>query len=81
MLRECHDNPATGGHPGRRRTYEKVSASYHWQTLKPDVNKWVRDFDGVSCASESAVVALIIVMFKMPVMSDTLKQGWAALMM
>ncbi|CAL8258887.1 unnamed protein product [Boreogadus saida] len=31
VLRECHDNLGTGGHPGRRRTMEKIK----------DVKKWV----------------------------------------
>ena len=48
-LRESHDQLGTGGHPGRRRTYEKASASYHWDTIREDVYKWVRDFYGISC--------------------------------
>ncbi|KAK0151788.1 Gypsy retrotransposon integrase-like protein 1 [Merluccius polli] len=41
VLKECHDNLGSGGHPGRRRTTEKVLASYHWKTLRDDVQKWV----------------------------------------
>ena len=40
-LKECHDNLGSGGHPGRRRTTEKLLASYHWKTLREDVKKWV----------------------------------------
>ena len=42
-LKECHDNLGSGGHPGRRRTTEKVLASYHWKTLREDVKKWKND--------------------------------------
>ncbi|KAM3613777.1 uncharacterized protein V6R79_004953 [Siganus canaliculatus] len=41
VLKECHDSLGTGGHAGRRRTMEKVLSSYHWSTVKEDVNKWV----------------------------------------
>ena len=61
VLRECHDNPGTGGHPGVRRTTEKVMKSYHWQTLWSDVKKWVRNFDGVCYASGK--VSLFIVVY------------------
>lgn len=44
VLRSCHDNLGSGGHHGRRRTVEKVLASYHWKTLREDVKKWVRFF-------------------------------------
>ena len=40
-LKECHDNLGSGGHPGRRRTTEKVLASNHWKTMREDVKKWV----------------------------------------
>ena len=40
VLVECHDNLGNGGHPGRRRTLDKIMASYHWATLREDVNKW-----------------------------------------
>uniref|UniRef100_A0A8C4ZN90 Gypsy retrotransposon integrase-like protein 1 n=1 Tax=Gadus morhua TaxID=8049 RepID=A0A8C4ZN90_GADMO len=40
-FKECHDNLGSGGHPGRRRTTEKVLASYHWKTLREDVKKSV----------------------------------------
>uniref|UniRef100_A0A8C6L6M4 Integrase catalytic domain-containing protein n=1 Tax=Nothobranchius furzeri TaxID=105023 RepID=A0A8C6L6M4_NOTFU len=45
VLRSCHDDFGSGGHPGRRRTLEKVSSSYHWKTLFKDVNKWVTQHD------------------------------------
>ncbi|KAI4833264.1 hypothetical protein KUCAC02_016174 [Chaenocephalus aceratus] len=41
VLKECHDNLGSGGHAGRRRTAEKVSATYHWSTMREDVKKWV----------------------------------------
>uniref|UniRef100_A0A3P9HB43 Gypsy retrotransposon integrase-like protein 1 n=2 Tax=Oryzias latipes TaxID=8090 RepID=A0A3P9HB43_ORYLA len=41
ILRSCHDDIGSGGHHGRRRTLEKVLASYHWKTAREDVMKWV----------------------------------------
>ncbi|KAI4796565.1 hypothetical protein KUCAC02_026903 [Chaenocephalus aceratus] len=41
VLKECHDNLGSGGHAGRRRTTEKVSATYHWSTMREDVKNWV----------------------------------------
>ncbi|RVE71041.1 hypothetical protein OJAV_G00070140 [Oryzias javanicus] len=42
-LKSCHDDLGSGGHPGRRRTLEKVLASYHWKTVREDVKKWVEE--------------------------------------
>lgn len=47
ILKECHDNLGSGGHPGRRRTLEKVLATYHWKSMREDVQKWVRVSDWV----------------------------------
>uniref|UniRef100_A0A3P9M2Q4 Integrase zinc-binding domain-containing protein n=1 Tax=Oryzias latipes TaxID=8090 RepID=A0A3P9M2Q4_ORYLA len=41
ILKSCHDDMGSGGHHGRRRTLEKVLASYHWKTAREDVMKWV----------------------------------------
>ncbi|KAI4798581.1 hypothetical protein KUCAC02_021948 [Chaenocephalus aceratus] len=41
VLKECHDNLGSGGHAGRRRTTEKVSATYHGSTMREDVKNWV----------------------------------------
>uniref|UniRef100_A0A3B3HPW1 Integrase zinc-binding domain-containing protein n=1 Tax=Oryzias latipes TaxID=8090 RepID=A0A3B3HPW1_ORYLA len=41
ILRSCHDDIGSGGFHGRRRTLEKVLASYHWKTAQEDVMKWV----------------------------------------
>ncbi|KAM3873438.1 glyceraldehyde-3-phosphate dehydrogenase 2 [Diretmus argenteus] len=40
VLKECHDNPGSGGHHGKRRTWEKVTSAYYWQTVKDDIDKW-----------------------------------------
>jgi len=42
VLRDCHDNPATGGHQGRTRTFNKIARAYYWQGIFTDVTKWVR---------------------------------------
>lgn len=39
VLKECHDDPGTGGLSGVRRTPEKVIKSYHLETLRDDVKK------------------------------------------
>ncbi|KAI4798350.1 hypothetical protein KUCAC02_022118, partial [Chaenocephalus aceratus] len=41
VLKECHDNLGSGGHAGRRRLTEKVSATYHGSTMREDVKNWV----------------------------------------
>uniref|UniRef100_A0A3B3HH14 Gypsy retrotransposon integrase-like protein 1 n=1 Tax=Oryzias latipes TaxID=8090 RepID=A0A3B3HH14_ORYLA len=48
ILRSCHDDIGSGGHHGRRRTLEKVLASYHWKTAREDVMKWVIYLDYLS---------------------------------
>lgn len=40
-LYECHDQAASGGHCGVRRTAEKVVARYYWFSIKQDVEAWV----------------------------------------
>lgn len=68
VLKECHDNLGSGGHPGRRRTTEKVLASYHWKTLREDVNKWVSVI-----STEGNVLAAFIVIYMLPIRSDAFK--------
>lgn len=41
ILRECHENPGSGGHQGQKRTLAKVEASYYWCTITQDVSHWV----------------------------------------
>ena len=41
-LRECHDNPLTGGHFGSRRTFEKLSRRYKWKGMRKDVEDYCR---------------------------------------
>lgn len=48
VLQECHDNPGTGGHQGRARTYHKIAQSYYWLGLMEDIKQWVRCMDSVS---------------------------------
>ncbi|KAK7120178.1 hypothetical protein R3I94_020253 [Phoxinus phoxinus] len=41
VLRDCHDSPATGGHQGITRTFNKIASAYYWQGIFPDVTKWI----------------------------------------
>ncbi|KAG7461583.1 hypothetical protein MATL_G00192640 [Megalops atlanticus] len=43
VLRECHDNPAIGGHQGRKRTQKKVKSAYYWSTITRDTKQWVEE--------------------------------------
>uniref|UniRef100_A0A8C1R0T5 Gypsy retrotransposon integrase-like protein 1 n=1 Tax=Cyprinus carpio TaxID=7962 RepID=A0A8C1R0T5_CYPCA len=45
VLQECHDNPGTGGHQGRARTYDKIAQSYYWLGIMEDIKQWVRCMD------------------------------------
>ena len=31
VLRVCHDNPSSGGHFGRDKTYNKIASRYYWK--------------------------------------------------
>ena len=31
VLRVCHDNPSSGGHFGRDKTYNKFASRYYWK--------------------------------------------------
>lgn len=61
VLKEFHDDPGTGGHSGVRRTPEKVIKSYHWETLRDDLKKWVSYLDGVCYAFGK--VSLFVVLY------------------
>lgn len=41
VLRESHDSSSGGGHYGVQTTVKKVSASYFWDDIKSDTQKWV----------------------------------------
>ncbi|KAK2966295.1 hypothetical protein RJ640_018106 [Escallonia rubra] len=41
IIRECHDTP-WAGHPGQRRTYALVEASYYWPQMKDEVEAYVK---------------------------------------
>ncbi|XP_042222320.1 uncharacterized protein LOC121866680 isoform X1 [Homarus americanus] len=42
ILKACHDNPATGGHFGRGKTFRKISQRYYWKGMKKDVQEYVK---------------------------------------
>ena len=42
ILLACHDNPATGGHFGRDKTYQKIHARYWWKGMKADIEKYIQ---------------------------------------
>jgi transposase InsO family protein len=44
ILEECHDSPQAG-HPGTARTLERVQRLYIWNTVKQDVQEYVRTCD------------------------------------
>jgi len=37
ILLACHNNPATGGHFGRDKTYKKIQARYWWKGMKTEI--------------------------------------------
>ena len=40
-LKECHDDPATGGHRGMTTTQRKLLASYYWSNVTDYIQTWV----------------------------------------
>ena len=68
VLKECQDNLGSGSHPGRRRTTEKVLASYHWKTLREDVKKWLSVI-----STEGNALAAFIVIYILPIRADAFK--------
>jgi len=38
----CHDNPITGGHFGRDKTYQKMQARYWWKGMKTDIEEYIQ---------------------------------------
>lgn len=45
VLYECHEQAASGGHCGVRRTIDKVVERYYWFSIKQDVEAWVASFE------------------------------------
>jgi len=45
ILLACHDNPATGGHFGRNKTYKKIKARYWWKGMKTEIEEYIRNCD------------------------------------
>ena len=40
-LKECHDDPGSGGHRGMTITRLKVEETYYWKSMTVDVRDWV----------------------------------------
>ena len=40
-MKECHDNPDTGGHRGVTITQKKLVASYYWSNMTAWTKRWV----------------------------------------
>ena len=43
VLKECHDDPATGGHYGEHGTVKKIVNAYFWESIRSDTKKWVAE--------------------------------------
>ena len=42
ILHAYHDNPTTGGHFGRDKTYAKIAERYHWYGMKKTINDYIQ---------------------------------------
>ncbi|XP_046584442.1 uncharacterized protein LOC124291502 [Haliotis rubra] len=42
ILKACHDNPATGGHFGRDKTFGKISSRCYWKGMKNNLQENTR---------------------------------------
>ena len=42
ILLACHDDPATGGHFGRDKTYKKIQARYWWKGMKTEIEEYIK---------------------------------------
>ncbi|XDV30425.1 hypothetical protein PO909_033350 [Leuciscus waleckii] len=60
VLRDCHDSPATGGHQGITRTFNKIASAYYWQGIFPDVTKWVAQCPQCQCNDTIKTVAPVL---------------------
>ncbi|KAG7165828.1 pol Retrovirus-related Pol polyprotein from transposon-like 9, partial [Homarus americanus] len=47
ILKACRDNPATGGHFGREKTFRKISQRYYWEGMKNDVQEYVKSLNPI----------------------------------
>lgn len=45
IIQACHDNPLSGGHFGRDKTFNKISQKYYWKGMKDDVSKFISKCD------------------------------------
>ena len=41
ILHACHDNPSTGGHFGRDKTYSKIAERYYWTGMTKTIANYV----------------------------------------
>ena len=53
MLLACHDNPATGGHYGRDKTYQKIQARYWCKGMKTRSKNTSKTVTSVSNINQS----------------------------
>lgn len=42
IIKEFHDNPILGGHPGRKRLLDKIKTKYFWKKMSKDVSNYVK---------------------------------------
>ena len=60
LMRCHHDSPAFG-HPGRAKTLELIQCKYYWDTMRRDVDRFVRNYDTChrSCTSKHAPFGIL----------------------
>uniref|UniRef100_A0A3B3DAL4 Integrase catalytic domain-containing protein n=1 Tax=Oryzias melastigma TaxID=30732 RepID=A0A3B3DAL4_ORYME len=74
VLMECHQNSGTENHTGMRGTINKIVAGYYWQTVKQDVDEWVKRCHHCRLNNQIKTVAPVLYRIKV-------KEPWDVLSM
>ena len=43
ILLACHNNPTTGGHFGRDKSYKKIQARHWWKGMKTEIEEYIQN--------------------------------------